>query len=197
LIMQPGSNNQSRTALRAKIRKRRRCLSAWQQHQTTNSITRLIRQLPIYKRSRHIAFYLANDGEVSLRPLLVDALRQNKACYLPAINDQQMSFLAYRPEQELARNRFGILQPESTKIDNHSNHLDLVLVPLVAFDQSGNRLGMGGGFYDRHFAYKRQQPNAGPLLLGIAHDFQEVGQLSPQAWDVHLDGIVTNSRLII
>lgn len=194
--MQPGSNKQSRSALRAQIRKRRQCLSIWQQHQTANSIAKLIRQLPIYRRSRHIAFYLANDGEVSLRPLLLDAMQKNKTCYLPSINDKQMDFVPYRPEQALRRNRFGILQAEPPAARNFSANLDLVLVPLVAFDQAGNRLGMGGGFYDRYFAHKKQQPNSKPLLLGIAHDFQEVGQLSPQAWDVPLDGIVTNTRLI-
>ena len=114
--MQLGNNNQTRLSMRSQIRKRRKCLPAWQQQQTTNSIIRLIRRLSVYKRSHHIAFYLPNDGEVSLRPLLLSALRENKICYLPSINNNKMDFVPYRPEHELTRNRFGILQPELPKL---------------------------------------------------------------------------------
>lgn len=195
--MQTTLSHNSRALLRTQMRKRRRNVSSWQQRQAANSVAKLLRRQPIYKRSQHIAFYLANDGEVSLQPLMADALHRGKACYLPAINGRKMEFVQYLPEQELTRNRFGILQPQPEAIVNHPQLLDLVLMPLVAFDSSGNRLGMGGGYYDRYFSFKKDQPDTNPQLLGVAHDFQEVGQLTAQYWDIPLDGVVTSTQLII
>jgi 5-formyltetrahydrofolate cyclo-ligase len=71
--------------------------------------------------------------------------------------------------------------------------LDVVLLPLVAFDRRGNRLGMGGGFYDRTFAPRGRGRVSAPRLIGLAHGFQQVAELVDQPWDVPLRGVLTDS----
>jgi len=73
--------------------------------------------------------------------------------------------------------------------------LDLVLAPLVVFDENCNRIGMGGGFYDRSFAFRKDSQVTKPVLIGVAHDFQKVQQIVPEDWDVRLDMIVTNKAI--
>jgi 5-formyltetrahydrofolate cyclo-ligase len=70
--------------------------------------------------------------------------------------------------------------------------LDLVLAPLVVFDSNRNRIGMGGGFYDRSFAFRKNPEHKLPVLIGVAHELQKVDQIVPQEWDVRLDMIVTD-----
>ncbi len=117
--------------------------------------------------------------------------------YLPCLQARcRLSFRQVSPRSHLSVNRFGIPEPprKATTIDAHA--LDVVIVPLVAFDPAGRRLGMGGGYYDRSFAFKRQFPQRGPVLIGLAHSCQEVAQLTAQAWDVPLDWIVTEKKIM-
>jgi 5-formyltetrahydrofolate cyclo-ligase len=105
--------------------------------------------------------------------------------------------MPFQPKQKLIKNRYGILEPP---INNQrltpTWSLDLVLMPLVAFDAKGNRLGMGAGFYDRTFDVHNHPYRPKPKLLGLAYDFQETSGLKPEPWDVPLDYIVTPSRII-
>ena len=144
--------------------------------------------------------YLPNDGEIDLWPLIHKAWKLGKNVYLPALHKpglERMVFVKYEQHSHLIRNRFGIPEPQYSRrkvIAHHS--LDLVLMPLVAFDQKGNRLGMGGGYYDRTFAYLNTRTRWNkPKLVGTAYDFQEVDSLPSDPWDVPLDGIVTPTRL--
>ena len=76
-------------------------------------------------------------------------------------------------------------------------YMDIIFVPLVAFDRNGNRLGMGGGFYDRALAFTQNSTNLSrPLLLGLAHHFQEVERLTSKKWDIPLNGILTDQEFI-
>ncbi len=102
-----------------------------------------------------------------------------------------MSFFAHRLEAPLARNRFGIEEPLPGTPWINTRALDLVLAPLVAFDDHGHRLGMGGGFYDRHFG--GLSDGLRPLLIGIAHEVQRADALPAAPWDVPLDGILTEA----
>ena len=189
-------SDKQRAGLRSAMRKRRRGLSYWQQQREAIELTKKLKHHRLFRDSQHIAFYLANDGELNLQPLLHFALGQGKICYLPAVADHSLVFIRHLPEQKLERNRFGILQPQQDQQLVSPEKLDLVLLPLVAFDQQGNRLGMGGGFYDRYFAYKRERAESKPLLLGVAHPHQEVPHLRAQIWDVPLDAIMTGREII-
>jgi 5-formyltetrahydrofolate cyclo-ligase len=196
----PQPNNQARQALRRQMRQQRRALTPAQGQQAARQLLRHFASHPAFLHSQHIAFYLPNDGELDLRPLIEQAWAMGKHCYLPVLSPlyhNRLWFAPYRPDSPLIKNRFGILEP------NHSWRkmrpvwaLDLVLTPLVAFDEMGNRLGMGGGYYDRTLAYlERRLVWKKPRLIGAAYDFQCVPALPSASWDVPLHGIVTERRL--
>ena len=101
--------------------------------------------------------------------------------------------VAYNPDDTLTPNRFGILEPtlEGNRLIPARN-LDLVLVPLVAFDRTGKRLGMGKGYYDQTFAFlKQENTRKMPHLIGLAYGFQEIADLPMDDWDIPLYGIAT------
>ena len=103
----------------------------------------------------------------------------------------------YPSSNPLISNRFNIIEPLAIGMPANIRHFDLILVPLVAFDRNGNRLGMGGGFYDRALAFKNHNSSLRrPRLIGVAHHFQEVDEINPQPWDVRLDAILTDRELI-
>lgn len=181
--------------LRHKIRRQRSLLSITIQQDIAIKITLTICQLPIFKASKFIAAYLPFNGEVDARPLIKNIWQEHKRCYLPVIKNDQMLFVQYVENDQLIKNHFGILEPPySDKKIIQPEELDLVIVPLVGFDKNANRLGTGGGYYDRTFIFKKQKPNSKPYLLGIAYELQKLTSLTPNVWDVPMDMIVTEER---
>lgn len=184
--------------LRKTLRAQRRGLGAVQRRISARSLTRTLMASTLIRRSRHFAVFLPNDGELDLRPAVRRLWRAGKRCYLPALSGHRLRFLPYAAGSPLRRNRYGIPEPAL----RHHRHwrdlraLDVVLVPLVAFDGRGNRLGMGGGYYDRTFAYlARARLWHRPLLIGVGYRFQRVGALPERAWDVPLAGVLTEDGL--
>ncbi len=187
----------SRPALRRKLRQTRRQLSPAQQRHAARRLYRQLSHHPLFRRARHIALYLPNDGEIDPRLLLRAAQRRGKATYLPVLNPWPrtgMVFQRIEPGERLRRNRFGIFEPViRTARQRRVWALDLLLMPLVGFDGNGGRLGMGGGFYDRSLAYRaRRKKSHKPTLLGLAHECQRVDRLPLESWDVPLLGTVTD-----
>ncbi|MCB1874388.1 MAG: 5-formyltetrahydrofolate cyclo-ligase [Chromatiales bacterium] len=179
--------------MRRDLRQQRRDLTSAQQRRHAHAAANLLTRLPQFASSRRLAIYLQNDGELDTGPIAVMAWQRGKSCYLPVLRpgrQSRLSFALYTPDGALRPNRFGIPEPLGTRL-HAPRQIDLVLVPLVAFDLNGNRLGMGGGFYDRTFAYRRRGGMGKPLLIGLAHDLQGVRSLRRYPWDVPLDGIVT------
>jgi 5-formyltetrahydrofolate cyclo-ligase len=189
----------SRPQLRRLLRKARRALTPSKQRQAAQGLYRQLAQHPLFRRARHISLYLPTDGEIDPRLLLRAAQRRGKATYLPVLSAwprTKMVFQRVRPGDKLLPNRFRILEPRA---DAHRQRkvwaLDLVLLPLVGFDNEGGRLGMGGGFYDRSLAYlARRNTWRKPTLLGLAHECQQVDRLAQASWDVPLAGTVTEKQ---
>lgn len=189
-----------RNELRKTMRQARRALSERERRHAAEALYRTLRAAPELRRARRIALYLANDGELDPAPLIRALWCMGKAVYLPVLHpvaSGRLLFAEYRRETTLEKNRYGIDEPalrEAKRVPAWT--LDLVLAPLVAFDAEGNRLGMGGGYYDRTFAFT-QAPGAGrkPVLLGIAHEFQRVTRLPAECWDVRLRAIATPVRV--
>jgi len=187
----------SRPALRRKLRHARRQLTPAQQRLAARRLYRQLAQHPRFRRARHIALYLPNDGEIDPRLLLQAAQRRGTATYLPVLNPwprTRMVFQRIEPGEQLRRNRFGILEPViRTARQRRVWALDLLLMPLVGFDGKGGRLGMGGGFYDRSLAYRAMRKKSHkPTLLGLAHECQRVDRLPLESWDVALQATVTD-----
>ncbi|WP_271104492.1 5-formyltetrahydrofolate cyclo-ligase [Pseudomonas tohonis] len=187
----------SRPALRRLLRQTRRTLSPLEQKRAARDLYRQLAQHPLFRRARHVALYLPEDGEIDPRPLLREAQKRGKATYLPVLKawpPTRMVFQRLRPGEKLVRNRFRILEPRANGSQQRPVWaLDLVLLPLVGFDEDGGRLGMGGGFYDRSLAYRARRKNwQKPTLLGLAHECQKVDRLPLASWDVRLQATVTD-----
>ncbi|WP_462380726.1 5-formyltetrahydrofolate cyclo-ligase [Pseudomonas sp. Marseille-QA0892] len=187
----------SRAELRRQLRKARRALSPAAQRHASKKVYRRLSQHPTFRRTRHVAFYLANDGEIDIRPLLLEAQRRGKATYLPVLKAwprTRMAFQRIRPGEKMVRNRFRIQEPRpQPAMQRKTWALGLILLPLVGFDAHGGRLGMGGGFYDRSLAFKQaRRAQCKPVLLGVAHGCQRVDRLPVSSWDVPLDATVTD-----
>ena len=140
--------------------------------------------LPCIDAEDVVAVYMAQDGEVDMQPIIDACWQRCIAVALPVIDGRELSFHAYRPETTLRRNRFGIPEPANAEPLSPTT----VLAPLVAFDDQGHRLGMGGGFYDRYFA---AHPEA--RRFGIAHECQHADGLPTGAQDISLTAVATET----
>jgi 5-formyltetrahydrofolate cyclo-ligase len=183
---------------RRQLRAQRRSLSHRERQQRTHSLCRHLFTEPLFHNSRRIAVYLPADGEVDTAAIIQRAWELGKCVYLPVLVPflhNRLWFAPYRPDTRLVRNRFGIAEPERVHRRRIAPPaLDLVLTPLVGFDTTGNRLGMGGGYYDRSFAYLLgRRVWRKPRLVGLAFDFQQLPRLPARAWDVPLTAVVTDS----
>jgi 5-formyltetrahydrofolate cyclo-ligase len=192
----------SRPQLRRMLRNARRALTPSEQRKAAQGVYRQLAQHPLFRRAKHISLYLPTDGEIDPRLLLRAAQRRGKATYLPVLSAwprTKMVFQRVRPGEKLLPNRFRILEPRTNvRRQRKVWALDLVLLPLVGFDDVGGRLGMGGGFYDRSLAYlARRQHWRKPTLLGLAHECQKVERLVQASWDVPLAGTVTDKKWYI
>lgn len=193
-------NSLNKNALRRQLRQRRRQLSRQEQREASMGLCRQLAQLPAFINSRRIAAYIPNDGEISVQPLMELAWRMRKQVYLPVLHPFRpghLLFMRHEPGQPLALNRFGIPEPLCEQDSRcPAWTLDLVLTPLVGFDEQGNRMGMGGGFYDRTFAFLQSgRAPQRPRLVGVAHECQRVTTLPCERWDIGMEFIVTGKRI--
>lgn len=187
--------------IRQQIRQRRRELDINSRNQAAISFLDHFRKNLLYKKCKSVAIYLPNDGELDLTPLLHHAQTLRKKIYLPVVHGpafNRMWFAPINKHSKLKNNRYGIPEPVvPMRKMLKPKQIDLVLLPLVAFDMQGNRLGMGGGYYDRSFAFLRSRKKwHRPLLVGVAYDFQQIDELSADPWDVPLNAIATDTRFI-
>ncbi len=181
-----------RASLRRHYRQARRSLTPRERAQRTHAIVCHAMSGLALLKARRIAAFAAADGEPDLSALLLRLHQMGKTLALPVVAARgQMSFYRHQPGEQGATNRYGILEPalDAAAIDTRS--IQVVLTPMVAFDRHGNRLGMGAGYYDRHFAPLPRRLR--PRLVGIAYDLQHADDLCAEPWDVALDAVVTES----
>lgn len=135
-----------------------------------------------------------------MQPLIETAYQAKKRLYLPCIpkrGNRKLRFLSFTDNSLLRSNRYGI--PEPTAFTSQSIPtwcLDIVFLPLVGFDNEGNRLGMGGGFYDATFKSLEARPRR-PLLIGVGHHCQHVDRIPTDSWDICLDAIVSDRNVVM
>lgn len=192
-------------SLRREMRRKRRALSPLQQKKAAQKLKSTLTLSPLFNRSKYIAIYLANDGEIDPALFISKLWKSKKHCYLPVLHPTKKNclwFYQYTPKTILKKNKFGISEPSiKNKIRMSPWALNLVLFPLVAFDKEGGRLGMGGGFYDRTFEFTRTDKNntlgSRTQLYGLAHHFQQVASIPLEQWDIPLQGIATEEQLFL
>jgi 5-formyltetrahydrofolate cyclo-ligase len=187
-----------RKALRKTLRALRRSVSASERTRIAQLVARNSDRYLHLQAGWRIAVYAALPSELDTAPLI--ELARNRGChiYVPRIDrhslGRKMRFVELTGRQR--RNRLGIHEPESFRVIG-ARWLDVVFLPLVGFDACGVRLGMGGGYYDRAFAFRRWRAAwHAPRLIGIAYAFQQVEGLTAAAHDVRLDAVVTEERIV-
>jgi 5-formyltetrahydrofolate cyclo-ligase len=188
-----------RQSLRKTFRERRKTLSSQEQSQSAEQLVAQFQQHTLYNDAQKIALYLTHDGELNTQNLIQHLWKNNKAVYLPVLHPfsrGHLLFLRYQASTPMQHNRFHILEPV---LDCSAvcplRELDVLFTPLVAFDNNGNRLGMGGGFYDRTLARLNSEQSSSPKIVGLAHNIQKTENLPVEAWDIPLSYVQTPSRL--
>jgi 5-formyltetrahydrofolate cyclo-ligase len=181
------------------MRIKRRQLDAATRAQAGQALAAHIAGLNIFRSAATIGTYFATDGEIDPTPLVDLARTQGQAIFLPVLGagaNEALRFARWDAASRFIENRYGIPEPAKPHVIAAPEALDLVLAPLVAFDVQGNRIGMGGGYYDRTFSFLiNQAPCGKPILLGLAYEFQKLAHIVPRAWDVPLWGVATEVSL--
>lgn len=192
------SISEEKAALRARMRSLRQNTDHATQLAHANAAANALLAWPHFKRAKHIAIYHAFDGEIPTLPIAHAIWQSGKFCYLPKVlpKDKDLQFALYTQNTTMVPNALGILEPLCDKIQLICpEQLDLVLMPLVAFDELGHRLGMGGGYYDHTFAFTANSPAQKPWLIGLAYAFQAQTRLQVDPWDLQLFAVFTENGI--
>jgi len=191
------NNKQLKSEIRRQIRADRNNFSPEYQNQAANQLIKQLCQQGFFNQAKHIACFLSFDGEISTQPIIQHLFSNNKHCYLPKLKPfkpNRLWFMPYDQASHMIENRYAI--PEVDEKVNKAiapSQLDLVLLPLVAFDNSGSRLGMGGGYYDATFAHLKLKKKR-PMFVGLAYSQQQIDDLPSDMWDLPLDAVCTNEK---
>ena len=191
------SSQTDRHVLRRELRERRRALPAATRIAAAEALADRLLALSCVPASGHVAGYWAMDGEIGLHAFQLRLSATQTYC-LPLLHeDGSLRFAPWRAGDALVTNRYGIPEPD-VAADGAlpAAEMAMLVLPLVGFDAAGNRLGMGGGWYDRSLAFRAGTP-APPLLVGIGFDLQEVAAIAPRSWDIRCDAIVTETRTLL
>ena len=192
------SNHELRRTLKAF----RRQLSPQELAEASQRANEQVLQLPEFRRARYIAGYVGSKGEIDPMPLLHLAHAMGKHCYLPILHPflhGRLWFAPWTPTHPMTLNRYRIPEPLFHAAQcRKPQFFDLVFTPLLGFDKQGYRLGMGGGYYDRSFAFRRQRRLwHGPTLLGLAHEQQRCDAIEVAPWDIRLDTVITPKARVL
>ncbi|CAC9962097.1 5-formyltetrahydrofolate cyclo-ligase (EC 6.3.3.2) [uncultured Gammaproteobacteria bacterium] len=180
-------------ALRQLLRQQRRDITSVDRISFAKSLLLQVQKIVNFQHGQKIAIYLPNDGEIDTKYIQNFLKKQEISTYLPILVGKSLEFA--KIGENFRNNQYGIPEPVSTDIIS-AEQLDILFIPLVGFDADKNRIGMGGGYYDRTLAFKKQQKTAkNPKIVGLAFDCQQVEKLEVQEWDVPLDAITTPSKI--
>ncbi len=184
-----------KATLRQHLRARRQSLTPQQQKTASHALLQHLLRVPIVRQAAVIALYSPTDGEIDVRGLM--SLFPDKTWAFPRVVSVERRVVRFYPvsdPKELVSGTYGIAEPaiEGGELRPLDSRIDVVITPLVGFDASGNRLGMGGGYYDRFF---QRQPQA--TRIGVAYAFQQVDELPTQPWDRAMHYCVTDAGLVV
>lgn len=181
------------TDIRRRMRAARAALTERERQRRSGLIVDRLRRDPWFRNATSIALYMPVGAEVDVSPLIEAGWDDGKRVLLPKLarDATAMRFAPFEPRDRLVSNRFGIPEPE--RGDTRSARtVDLVIAPVVAFDEGCNRLGMGAGYYDRALSERGRRPRR----VGVAYELQATGPLETQPWDVPMHRIYTETRIV-
>ena len=186
--------------MRRELRIKRNKLTSLEQQHSADVLARLVSDEQLLNNVKNIGIYLENDGEIGTSHIINMALESNVSCFLPVVDfttQNNLCFVSYDKDTPLYKNKFGILETslnEKNSIDPAK--LDVIFLPVVGFDRSGSRLGMGGGYYDRALEFTKLHKLEKPKLVGLAHSIQEIKSIHRQVWDIPINFIATEKEII-
>lgn len=183
-----------KSRLRTETRQRRQAIGLTARRSLNQAINQTVLELVEKTGSVCLSAFLPFDGEPDVRPALEILSQRGVRVALPVIVDAttapRLQFRCWHPATRLDTNSFGIEEPGDGEVVLPQN-LDLVLLPLVAWDECGRRLGMGAGYYDRALASVAH--SCRPLRVGIAYAVQKASRLPADPWDVRLHQVITEN----
>ena len=182
-------------SLRTKIKEKRSQLSSESLVFLAQTILNNIQRSISLKDYSTIATYFSVNQEVNTADLNRHLWEQDKQLFLPKIKSKELFFSAYDIDQPLSVNAFNIPEPVNEEMLITAEVFDLMFIPLVAFDTNCNRVGMGGGYYDKTLSFvKHIQDTKKPKLVGLAYELQKVDQIEKNDWDIPMDVIITEKE---
>ncbi|MFT5202855.1 MAG: 5-formyltetrahydrofolate cyclo-ligase [Candidatus Aldehydirespiratoraceae bacterium] len=183
---------EERRAMRLVLRTRRAELDESDRAAGSMAVMARLARIPMLREATLIAGYRAVRGELDIDAALILLGERGATVTVPRVNGEHLEFVRWTEGQVTTPGPFGIPEPEVGDVVPLAKHA-VVLAPLVAFDPEGNRLGQGGGFYDRALT---GCGNRRPIVIGIAHAFQQVDAIPSESWDVPIDAVVTEDEVI-
>lgn len=188
--------------IRNKMLRRRKELDEVSIAQASQAVAAQVLHIREFLNGQHLGAYLSIEGELDPMPIMNCAQTLKKKNYLPVINlsaelnTELLEFHQYTVGDPLLKGAHGISAPaHRTELPRDIEQLDLIFVPLVAFDPHCNRLGRGAGHYDRTLNFIQARSGRLPYLIGLAYEFQKIPQIVTDKWDVPLDMVVTESTI--
>ncbi len=178
---------------RQQIRAHRKSLDAQFILDASTKISEKVIALPAFIQAQKIGYYISHENECDPALIAVTARKLKKELFLPVISADKKNMQFYsHTVSDLYKNHFGIAEINCQKEKPiETKDLDLIIVPIVAFDKNNNRWGRGAGFYDRCLEFKIKNKSKKPILIGLAYEFQKIDLITPEAWDVPMDCVVT------
>ena len=183
---------EKRQTIRLQLREQRAALDAERQASAAAAVMANLAHIGLLQTAETVAGYRAVRGEVNIDKVLLQLIDTGSIVTVPRVVNDDLEFVEWRPETPTRKGAFGIPEPVGSQVLELAHH-DVVLAPLVAFDHTGQRLGQGKGFYDRVLA---RLGDKCPVIIGIAYTFQEVEQIPTEPWDIPLDAVVTDSKVV-
>lgn len=182
-------NKQMKVKLREQFKARRDSLSATTKRRLDEQIIQSLLKTAVFQRVEKIAVYYSFGSEINLKPLF--ELPLGKTFYLPAVEKKELQFRLFVPKQtKLISGPYGIKQPSTASTAATRQEIELIIVPGLAFDEKLNRLGYGGGYYDRYLA------KTTAFKLALAYSFLVVKQLPTSDHDIKMDAIITEKEVL-
>ena len=178
--------------IRRQMRRLRRDLSEEEQQRAADGVYAQVMRMDCYRTARTVMAYAAVRGELSMRRIMEDIRASGRLLALPRCGESgDMDAFIVTEQRQLRRGAYGIWEPDETCPPIEPDDMDLILVPGTAFDRQGDRLGQGGGYYDRYLAQTRA------VRIGVCHDFALLDAVPTQAHDARMDGVVTPKHTIV
>ncbi|HTA66141.1 MAG TPA: 5-formyltetrahydrofolate cyclo-ligase [Xanthomonadaceae bacterium] len=183
--------------LRRELRERRARIPLADRFAAAQAVAEHLLRMPVVSSARRIAGYWAVGGEMPLHGV-VTGLSKDSAYCLPVLHTANtLRFVPWRVGDAIGTNRFGIPEPTEAGVGFAPSEVDVVLLPLLGFTRNGDRVGTGGGWYDRSFVFRKRSA-APPLLIGVGFACQQIDDgWTPQPWDVPLDAVATEREFLV